>query len=654
MALGDNTLTIGRYAYAKEDSAIAIGRFSLAKEKDAFAIGSFTRAIGQASIALENNTYSGEKYSVSIGYEAQSQAESGVALGIQASVDKKATGAMAIGNSAEANLANSVALGYESTTNYFYTGNDKSTATFSGQKAIDLDGYVPEGSSYKIANDNTVGIISVGRWDNSKKSYLTETNGATKSAVGLRRIVNVAPGALDSDVATVGQLKALEYTRKEGVVVYYTVENDKNIKLVKDQGIFYKVNTKDGTPLKDLEPISADKVLVGAKGENEQIQAISEHGKSYKLKYIGNSIRFGHLKDGEIKSNSDHAITGNQLHQLGNILGLEVQDDTKFNEVKVKFDTVEVTDTQKTKGSITNFKEALTDAIEAINKGYKFSADEIKDKANDTPFYLGATVEIKTGDIEKISNGSTEKYLAKNLKTKFENKDSQATFTIGLKDDPTFKQVTITDNPSNDKHAINFLQLKNFATDVLGAEIDNGKFTFKKSEFNKFKNGTEKNGQILKEEKTFKAAIDANIDQINKGFIFGSGDGNEQGTHYLGDKLIIKAGAIDKPKDNANTEEGYSPNNIKTHYEKDNKNILIGIKDKPTFKNVIIENGIPDETSANPKKDAYDNYAVNKKYLDKRLANVAANFTVKGDDGGKGYELNKKNTELNIKGEKRS
>lgn len=69
-----------------------------------------------------------------------------------------------------------------------------------------------------------------------------------------------------------------------------------------------------------------------------------------------------------IKSNSDHAITGNQLHQLGNILGLEVQDDTKFNEVKVKFDTVEVTDTQKTKGSITNFKEALTDAIEAIVK----------------------------------------------------------------------------------------------------------------------------------------------------------------------------------------------------------------------------------------------------------------------------------------------
>ncbi|QQF79737.1 hypothetical protein JFL53_07975 [Histophilus somni] len=36
-------LTIGRYAYAKEDSAIAIGRFSFAKEKDSFAIGSFSQ-----------------------------------------------------------------------------------------------------------------------------------------------------------------------------------------------------------------------------------------------------------------------------------------------------------------------------------------------------------------------------------------------------------------------------------------------------------------------------------------------------------------------------------------------------------------------------------------------------------------------------------
>ncbi|QQF78338.1 hypothetical protein [Histophilus somni] len=123
-------------------------------------------------------------------------------------------------------MQNSVALGYQSTTKYFY----------------DLDGYVPEGSSYKIANDNAVGIISVGGWDK-------------KSAVGLRRIVNVAPGALDSDVATVGQLKALQYINKEGLVVYYTEE-----------------------------------VLVGAKGLNERIGSQD----------LGDKIRFGHLAKGEI------------------------------------------------------------------------------------------------------------------------------------------------------------------------------------------------------------------------------------------------------------------------------------------------------------------------------------------------------------------
>ncbi|TDF37845.1 hypothetical protein E1290_07530 [Histophilus somni] len=642
VALGDNTLTIGRYAYAKGDSAIAIGRFSFAKEKNAFAIGSFTRAIGEASIALGNNTYSGKQYSVAIGYKAQSHADKGIALGIEAGVGEKATGAMAIGNSSEADLANSVALGYKSTTNYFYDKNadasDKFTPKLSGEPASELDSYKAAGSTYEIKNDTSYGIISVGGWK-------TDDN---KNTVGLRRIINVAPGALDSDVATVGQLKTLEYVKKEGLVVYYTIDHGKIVKLTKasDDGKFYRVDTKNGEPLKKLGAIDKKDVLVGAKGFDEKTQTLAD-GRT--TADIGETIKFGHLADGEISATSDQAITGKQLNDLKDKLGLSVNDQkTGFNSVS--FDAVNMTDPDDTSGSITNFKDAITKVIGAINKGYKFSADEIKDKANETPFYLGATIKINAGEVTKTSGKTTEKYLGKNLQTKFENKDSQATFTIGLKDDPTFKQVTIDDNASNDKHAINFGQLKTFATTVLGAEIDNGKFTFKKSQFNKFKNGTEQNGQILKEEKTFKAAIEANIDKINKGFIFGSGDGNEQGTHYLGDKLIIKAGAIDKPKDKPDTEDGYSPNNIKTHYEKTNKNILIGIKDKPTFKNVIIENGIPDDTSANPKKDAYDNYAVNKKYLDKRLANVAANFTVKGDDGGAGYELNKKNTELNIKG----
>ncbi|QQF83775.1 hypothetical protein JFL54_07265 [Histophilus somni] len=76
-----------------------------------------------------------------------------MALGDNASIGKDASSSIALGNNAEATMQNSVALGYQSTTKYFY----------------DLDGYVPEGSSYKIANDNAVGIISVGGWDKQQK-----------------------------------------------------------------------------------------------------------------------------------------------------------------------------------------------------------------------------------------------------------------------------------------------------------------------------------------------------------------------------------------------------------------------------------------------------------------------------------------------------
>ncbi|TEW24915.1 hypothetical protein E2R48_10810, partial [Histophilus somni] len=93
----------------------------------------------------------------------------GVALGDNASIGKDAHSSIALGNETKADMMNSVALGYRSTTNYFYDKNDanKSTAVLSGKdslSAMELDGYVPEGSSYKIFNDKAAGIISVGGW----------------------------------------------------------------------------------------------------------------------------------------------------------------------------------------------------------------------------------------------------------------------------------------------------------------------------------------------------------------------------------------------------------------------------------------------------------------------------------------------------------
>lgn len=44
---------------------------------------------------------------------------------------------------------------------------------------------------------------------------------------------------------------------------------------------------------------------------------------------IGDKIKFAHILNGSIKNDSDQAITGNQLHQLGStILKLTVNNDT--------------------------------------------------------------------------------------------------------------------------------------------------------------------------------------------------------------------------------------------------------------------------------------------------------------------------------------
>ncbi len=723
IASGENSLALGRQAYAEGERGIAIGPYAYAKGRQSF-------ALGYGAKALKNDTFA-------IGSYSRVDGENSIALGIEAKVlndsgDNNLNGenSLALGNNTEVTMKNSVALGYKSTTKYFYSELDtqKSTATLSGKDAIDLPPYIPEGSSYDVATDSTAGVVSVGGWDNSHNS---STAGKSKSAVGLRRIINVAPGALDSDVATVGQLKALEYAKKEGVVVYYTVENGKNIKLVKDPlGKFYKVNTKNGTPLTELGEVPAAQVLVGAKGDKETIQTESKNGQQYELKDIGNAIKFGHLAKGEISATSDQAITGAQLYDLKGKLGLkENAEKTGFDEVL--FGSVEYISTPKSViGKTNTFKAALDETIKAINQGYKFSDG----KVHQQPFYLGATIEITAGD----SDG----FKGKNLKTKFksENKNSKAIFEIGLKEAPSFKSVTIEDTineKSNEKLAVNkkyvddkfkniatsfnvssdsgagfkvttqlaikgdssnittkangnevkislnesltgissiagkngnsgnkidftnsgglklssksgstitlksegldlgnkkitqlakgtadtdaanFGQLKELATTVLGATVNSSGFT--KSTFNQLIGSNGATASTPATAKTFKQAIEDNIAKINEGFIFGAGDQtNEYGTHYLGDKLTIKAGNIDSAK--------FKSDNIKTHYEKKNKNILIGIKDDPTFKMVSVSEDVTEHSN--------EKVLTTKKYVDDKVNNLSSNLKFQADSGG--------------------
>ncbi|WP_249960688.1 YadA-like family protein [Histophilus somni] len=458
----DNTIAVGYGAHGLSSESIVLGNSASLKDhaSKSIVIGNGAKVENKRSDKeneinkLKMQSFLGdnvelEMSAISIGTNSYVYAEKGIALGNSAKIELNANNSMALGNSAEATMQNSVALGYKSHTKYFYQDdNNKNTATLirNGKNdAINLDPYVPEGSSYNLKTDKAAGIVSVG-W--------TKSNSGSQE-LGLRRIVGVAPGALDSDVVTVGQLKALYYVKKEGVVTYYTKDGNNIIKLTKDaDGKFYKVNTKDGTPYKDLGAVDAKNVFVGPKGANETTKEETIQRKKYSLGDMGNKIKFAHILDGNIETGSDQAITGNQLHQLGStILGLKVKN-SKTEFEKVQFEAVEVTDPKKKTGKTDTFKEALTEVIEAINRGYKFSADQVNNKANETPFYLGATIEIKAGDVTKSGN-TTEKYLGKNLQTKIENKNSKALFTIGLKDDPEFKTVKLTGTPTDNQHAVN-------------------------------------------------------------------------------------------------------------------------------------------------------------------------------------------------------
>ncbi|QQF78240.1 hypothetical protein [Histophilus somni] len=111
-------------------------------------------------------------------------------------------------------------------------------------------------------------------------------------------------------------------------------------------------------------------------------------------------------------------------------------------------------------------------------------------------------------------------------------------------------------------------EFSKLAVNVLGAEVEDASKTgFKKSEFTALLSSPststtppQPQGQTQTTQKTamtFKDAIEANITKLNSGFVFGSGDeSGEQRTHYLGDKLIIKAGAVDKPT--STSDDGYS------------------------------------------------------------------------------------------------
>jgi len=232
---------IGSYATTKGIAAVAIGTAALSTGNTSLAIGRQSAATGDYAQALGNVAAATGKGSLAIGHSATAEGYRSIAIGspdienagsvagqagaeYQKNMATKATGkdSIAFGGGAVATQENSLAIGAFSAS----TGK-KSVAIGTGAKA-NKDEAVVIGDQAEAAFDGGVAIgkgarseaensIALGK--DSKATQATEKGFLTKQAaptgvlsvgdVGAeRRIQNVADGAVDSDAATVGQLKA--------------------------------------------------------------------------------------------------------------------------------------------------------------------------------------------------------------------------------------------------------------------------------------------------------------------------------------------------------------------------------------------------------------------------------------------------------------
>ncbi|MEB6656511.1 trimeric autotransporter adhesin Ata [Acinetobacter vivianii] len=232
---------IGSYATTKGIAAVAIGTAALSTGNTSLAIGRQSAATGDYAQALGNVAAATGKGSLAIGHSATAEGYRSIAIGspdienagsvagqagaeYQKNMATKATGkdSIAFGGGAVATQENSLAIGAFSAS----TGK-KSVAIGTGAKA-NKDEAVVIGDQAEAAFDGGVAIgkgarseaensIALGK--DSKATQVTEKGFLTKQAVPTgvlsvgdvgaeRRIQNVADGAVDSDAATVGQLKA--------------------------------------------------------------------------------------------------------------------------------------------------------------------------------------------------------------------------------------------------------------------------------------------------------------------------------------------------------------------------------------------------------------------------------------------------------------
>ena len=230
--MGDNSVAMGYGTDIRSVSSIGLGvRAKVGYgSMNATGLGANVNIGTDAgnTVALGSSASIGDNSlnSMAVGYNANvaNNTPNSIAFGTRARIAEGATSSLAVGDLAAvtkasstalgrlatADFENSVALGYRSNTHYWGNPNTResnfsSSASDSNKHGLSIAPYLPQGSTLgdklKKLDSVTAGYVSVGGWDEK------DANGRSTGRRGLRRIVNVAPGALDTDAVTVAQLR---------------------------------------------------------------------------------------------------------------------------------------------------------------------------------------------------------------------------------------------------------------------------------------------------------------------------------------------------------------------------------------------------------------------------------------------------------------
>ena len=254
--IGDmDTVALGYYSKATSKSATAVGHGSYAKGEDSLALGAssnangvFSTSVGWGSEASGKGSsaigpVSGTKgdYDIALGFDADIASTQGknTAVGFNTTIKNNATNAIAVGTQANVTESNGIAIGR-------YANAQANNGIAIGQKSLaDASSSVAIGSNSVAVDDNVVSF-GHGAYDPRISESLVEYNfmrdgeelGIMKTEMSIseqvsnnpqeykRRLIHVADGIDDSDVATVGQLNAAIAGQSDQSVHFVSINTD--------------------------------------------------------------------------------------------------------------------------------------------------------------------------------------------------------------------------------------------------------------------------------------------------------------------------------------------------------------------------------------------------------------------------------------------